>query len=267
MIALARADVAAAARRLAAAGVGSPHYDAERLAELAGDDDRAFAEYVDRRAKREPLQHITGVAYFRYVELAVGPGVFSPRPETELVAQAAINFAKPLTEPRVVDLCAGSGAIALSIASEVPTATVHAVEIDDAAFTWLQRNAAGTKVQLHHDDAATALPALAGTVDVVISNPPYVPLRMKTELEAEVRDHDPEAALYGGIDGLEVIRAIAARGALLLRAGGLLVVEHDDTHGDAVPALLAASGNWTDIADHVDLTGRPRFATAVRTSA
>ncbi|MDQ1709203.1 MAG: release factor glutamine methyltransferase [Frankiaceae bacterium] len=264
MIGVSRLDVAAAATRLEAAGVGSPRHDAERLAELAGDSASDFAAYVGRRADREPLQHITGVAYFRYVQLAVGPGVFIPRPETELVAQAAIDFARGLDHPTVVDLCAGSGAIALSVASEVPTATVHAVEIDDAAMTWLQRNAAGTTVQVHQENAVIALNSLAGTIDVVVSNPPYIPLRMKTALETEVRDHDPDTALYGGLDGLDVIIAVVRRAAGLLRNGGLLVVEHDDSHGESVPALLAESGEWADIGDHKDLAGRPRFATAVR---
>lgn len=267
MIAISRADVAAATHQLEAGGVDSPRHDAERLAEFAGGDDAAFAAYVDRRVKREPLQYITGVAYFRYLELAVGPGVFIPRPETELVSQAAIDFARTVDAPLVVDLCAGSGAIALSIASEVPTATVHAVELDARAFQWLQRNAAGTSVQLHKEDAAAVLRGLDRTVDVVVSNPPYLPLSSKAGMETEVRDHDPSPALWGGIDGLDVIRAIAGRAVQLLRPGGLLVIEHDDTHGIAVPELLSATGDWRDITDHQDLTGRPRFATAVRTSS
>lgn len=264
MITLPRSDVAAAARRLAAAGVGSPRHDAERLAECAAGDEAAFAAYVARRANGEPLQHITGVAYFRYLELAVGPGVFIPRPETELVAQAAIDFARTCDAPTVVDLCAGSGAIALSVAQEVPTAAVHAVEIDAAAFEWLQRNAAGSGVHLHHDDAAIAPPALDGAVDVVVSNPPYLPIGSESALPTEVRDHDPGPALYGGPAGLDVIRTIVRRAAGLLRTGGLVVVEHDDTHGESVPDLLAASGDWTAVADHTDLAGRPRFVMARR---
>lgn len=261
---LAGLDVAAAARRLAAAGVDSARHDAEMLAELAVDDEQAYTRYIDRRAAREPLQHITGVAYFRYLELAVGPGVFIPRPETELVAQAAIDFARTLAAPLIIDLCAGSGAIALSIAQEVPTATVHAVESDAAAMTWLRRNAAGTKVEVHQEDAAVALQGLDGTIDVVISNPPYLPLLLKSELETEVRDHDPSPALWGGDDGLDTIKHVVRRAAALLKPGGLLVIEHDDTHGDKVPALLASSAHWSDIADHDDLTGRARFATATR---
>lgn len=264
---LSRADVTAAAQRLEAAGVGSPRHDAERLAEAAGNDDELFRAYVDRRAKREPLQHITGVAYFRYLELAVGPGVFIPRPETELVAQAAIDFAKQLDVPLVVDLCAGSGAIALSIASEVPTATVHAVELGAAAFTWLRRNARTSSAQVHQGDAATALPELDGIVDVVVSNPPYLPLALESGMETEVRDHDPGTALWGGVDGLDTVRTVVRRAAQLLRPGGLLVVEHDETHGEAVPELLAASGEWHHVQDRADLTGRPRFATATRKSA
>ena len=261
---IARPNVAAAARRLEVAGVASPRHDAEALAELAAGDEQAFAGYVDRRSSREPLQHITGVAYFRYIEVAVGPGVFIPRPETELVAQAAIDFALTQQAPTVVDLCAGSGAIALSIAQEAPSATVHAVESDAAAIKWLQRNVAGTTVQVHQEDAATALGSLDGTVHVVISNPPYVPLGQRTRVHAEVRDHDPAFALWAGLDGLDVIKAVVRRAAGLLRNGGLLVVEHDDTHGGKVQALLEATGEWTRIEGHQDLAGRARFATAVR---
>lgn len=260
------ADIARAAQRLAVAGVGSPRHDAEALAELAAGDERAYAAYVDRRVAREPLQHITGSAYFRHLELAVGPGVFIPRPETELVAQAAIDFAIAHAPATVVDLCAGSGAIALSIAQEVPTATVHAVEIDAAAMTWLVRNAAGTSVTVHHQDAADALKGLDGTIDVVISNPPYLPLSSKSGMETEVRDHDPGLALWGGLDGLDIIKAVVRRAADLLKPGGLLVIEHDDAHGETLPALLAESGLWQGIRDHEDLTGRPRFATATRTA-
>lgn len=263
MISVSSYDIRAAAAVLAAAGVTSARHDAEALAEVALDE-RQYAAYVERRAAREPLQHITGVAYFRYLELAVGPGIFIPRPETELVAQAAIDFARALDTATVVDLCAGSGAIALSIASEVPTATVYAVEDDDAAMKWLQRNAAGTRVQLRHEDAAQALRGLESTVDVVVSNPPYIPSGLHYGMEAEVLDHDPAAALWGGRDGLDSIKFVINRAVELLKAGGLLVVEHDDTHHQSVPDLLRATGEWADIEDHEDLTGRPRFATATR---
>jgi release factor glutamine methyltransferase len=276
--------VAWGAERLREAGVASPEREAWLLLERASGltqsellslrdgcpgsvpgGDVYEEDYIPRRVGREPLQHITGVAYFRYLELAVGPGVFIPRPETELVVQAAIDFAGQQSAPTVVDLCAGSGAIALSIAHEVPGATVHAVEIDDAAITWLRRNAEHTTVQVHHADAATALPALDGTVDVVVSNPPYVPIGVRTHVEPEVRDHDPAIALWAGDDGLCVIKAVVRRAAALLRPGGLLVVEHDDTHGEVVPRLLAAFGEWSEIEPQLDLTGRPRFATAQRT--
>lgn len=258
-------DVRAAAITLSEAGVESARHDAQALAEVAADEQQ-YAGYIARRARREPLQHITGIAYFRYLELAVGPGVFIPRPETELVAQAAIDFARTLDAPLVVDLCAGSGAIALSIGSEVPTATVHAVELDDAAMPWLRRNAKGTDVQVHQGAAASALAGLDGAVDVVASNPPYLPLSSRNGMQTEARDHDPSPALWGGVDGLETIRDVVRRATALLRNGGLLVVEHDDTHGGVVPEMLAASGDWRDIADHEDLTGRPRFATATRAS-
>lgn len=266
MIGLTTFDVRAAAAVLEKAGVPSSRHDAERLAEFATNETQ-YAEYVARRAAREPLQHITGVAYFRYLELAVGPGVFIPRPETELVAQAAIDASKALSDAIVVDLCAGSGAIAISVASEVPTSTVYAVEIDQGALPWLERNAKGTTVRVRQGDAATALPELDGTVDVVVSNPPYVPLGMGIEMQAEVRDYDPAASLWGGQDGLDVIKQVIDRAAQLLKPGGVLVVEHDDTHGESVPALLRAPGLWQGITDHDDLTGRARFATATRSTA
>lgn len=259
-------DIKAAAKRLTAAGVGSPLHDAERLAELAAGDELLYAGYVDRRAGREPLQHITGVAYFRYLELAVGPGVFIPRPETELVAQAAIDFCLTQQAPTAVDLCAGSGPLALSIAQEAPRTTVHAVEIDPVAVQWLVRNARGTSVQVHQADAATALTFLDGTVDVVVSNPPYVPIGLAGKVDPEVREHDPALALWAGSDGLDVIHDVVRRAAGLLRPDGLFVVEHDDGHGEIVPQLLARTGDWRDVEDHRDLTGRPRFATATRGS-
>ncbi len=272
-----RGVLAAAATRLRDAGVPSPEHDAaELLAHVLGTDRSrlplveqvpadALGEYdalVARRAAREPLQHLTGRAWFRHVEVAVGPGVFVPRPETELLAGWAVETATPLGAPVVVDLCTGSGAIAKAVAHEVPRARVHAVELDEPAYRWAQRNLAGTDVDLRHGDLATAFDDLAGTVDVVVCNPPYVPLEAWESVAPEARDHDPHLALFSGADGLDAIRVLAVRAALLLRPGGALGVEHADVQGEAVPAVLTGSGRWTEVRDHRDLAGRPRFTTA-----
>lgn len=276
-----RAAVREATRRLADAGVPSPEADAVALAAhllkiSVGDVHKAMvlgavapAAYqglVAERAARVPLQHLTGRAGFRRVELSVGPGVFVPRPETEFVAGLAIDAALALESPLVVDLCTGSGAIALAVADEVPAATVYAVELGREAHAWAERNVAdtGLAVDLRQGDATEAFPELEGSVDVVVSNPPYIPLGM-VPLDPEVRDHDPELALYGGSeDGLAIPLAVAGRAALLLRPGGLLVMEHADSQGVTLPGALRRTGEWTDVADHDDLTGRPRATTAIR---
>jgi len=266
-----------AVERLRAAGVASPEHDAaELLAHVLGTDRSrlplvddvpatALTEYhalVARRAAREPLQHLTGRAWFRHVELAVGPGVFVPRPETELLAGWAVEAATLLEAPVVVDLCTGSGAIAKAVADEVPRARVHAVELDEPAYRWAERNLAGTGVELRQGDFATAFDDLAGSVDVVACNPPYVPLDAWESVAPEARDHDPHLALFSGADGLDAIRVLARRAAVLLKAGGVLGVEHADVQGDAVPAVLAATGRWAEVRDHRDLAGRSRFTTA-----
>ncbi|MET9022913.1 peptide chain release factor N(5)-glutamine methyltransferase [Actinopolymorpha sp. NPDC004070] len=274
-----------AARRLAEAGVASPRHDAEallahllgvprsRLAwssiELGPDQERRYAELVARRAGREPLQHLTGTAPFRHLELLVGPGVFVPRPETEVVVDWAIGalagLARGLGEaPLVVDLCTGSGAIAGSIAGEVPGARVYAVELDPDAHAWAERNLAGTDVTLVRGDAATAFPDLDGTVDLVIANPPYIPLEAYESVEREVRDHDPALALWSGPDGLDAIRMVERTAARLLRPGGVAVVEHADVQGETAPAVFAGTGRWDRVRDHLDLAGRHRFVTAWR---
>jgi release factor glutamine methyltransferase len=269
--------LAQASAVLAAAGVASPQVDAALLAEectgvprgrLGEVDDpgERFWQLVGRRAAREPVQHLLGRAWFRHTELAVGPGVFVPRPETELVAGAAIAQAQRRATdggvPVVVDLGTGSGAIALAVSTEVPGAVVHAVEREAPALAWAARNLAGTGVHLHAGDLATALPQLDGTVDVVVSNPPYIPPDALPR-DPEVRDHDPSPALYGaGADGLGTVRAVVDRARALLRPGGLLVVEHADSQGEAVCALLV--DGWQDVADHRDLAGRPRYTTAHR---
>ena len=162
----------------------------------------------------------------------------------------------------VVDLCTGSGAIARAVADEVPGADVHAVELDEQAFAWAERNLAGTGVDLRPGDMATAFDDLAGTVDVVVCNPPYIPLEAWESVAPEARDHDPHLALFSGDDGLDAIRVLAVRAAELLRPGGVVGVEHADVQGEAVPEIFAATGRWTEVRDHPDLTGRARFTTA-----
>jgi len=269
-----RDDVAAAAARLAAAGVESAHFDAEELAAHSLGVERRdlwrhdavgaeFLSYVERRAAREPLQHITGTAYFRHLAVAVGPGVFVPRPETEVVAEAAIAAARTGAAPVVVDLGTGSGAIALAIAGEVAGAQVHAVEADPAAHRWAQRNCAGTGVQLRLGDMADAFPELDGTVDVVVSNPPYIPDGAQIR-DPEVAAHDPAQALWSGADGLDAVRVVEQVASRLLRRGGTVVVEHADLQGRTAPAVFARTGRWADVADHRDLAGRDRYLTATR---
>ena len=278
--------VAEATRRLREAGVSSPEYDATALlAHVLGTprsglvlvDDVApelvaeFEALVARRGAREPLQHLTGVAAFRYVELAVGPGVFVPRPETELLAGWAIEVSTRLAGlgdstieggPVVVDLCTGSGAIAKAVADEVPQTQVHAVELSPEAFGWAERNLAGTGVDLRLGDAFTAFDDLLGGVDVVVCNPPYIPLEAWESVAVEARDHDPHLALFSGADGLDAIRVLERRAAELLRPGGVVGFEHADEQGETAPAVFSGSGRWSDVRDHRDLAGRPRFATA-----
>jgi release factor glutamine methyltransferase len=266
-----------AARRLTEAAVESPDHDARTLlahvlgierSQLALVDEvtpaqaAAYDALVTRRAAREPLQHLTGVAHFRHVGLLVGPGVFVPRPETELLAGWAIEQAAALEAPVVVDLGTGSGAIAKAVADEVPQARVHAVELDERAHAWAARNLAGSGVDLRQGDLAEAFDDLAGTVDVVVSNPPYIPHEAWESVAVEVRDHDPELALYASGDGLDTVRIVERRAALLLRPGGVVGVEHADVQGESAPAVFSEAGRWEQVRDHEDLTGRPRFLTA-----
>ena len=266
------------------AGVPSPRVDAELLvghvlglsrggvqakvatdAALSAEDSVTIAGLVERRAAREPLQHITGVAPFRSRELAVGPGVFVPRPETEQVAQYAIDAlaASATPQPIGVDLGTGSGAIALAMATEVPHSFVYGVEVSPRAFVWTKQNFRGIdNARAVFIDLAHALPELDGTVDVVISNPPYIPLGAIPR-DPEVRLHDPEIALYGGDDGLDVVRQVSATALRLLHAGGTLVLEHGELQAAAIAELLTQDG-WRAIAHHRDLLGRDRATTALR---
>lgn len=280
-------DLAAALRAataaLAGAGVPSPRADAELLAghllgvgrgrvaalALAGADaPEGLADLVAERCRRVPLQHLTGTAHFRRLELAVGPGVFVPRPETEGVAQLAIDRARSVVadrgRARVVDLGTGSGAIAASVASEVPGAAVVAVELSDLAAAWAERNLAPHGVELVRGDLRTALGDRDGTFDVVVSNPPYIPAGAVPQ-DPEVRDHDPHVALYGGgADGMEVPGAVERTAARLLVPGGYLVMEHAEVQADAVAGLLRAAGRWDRIEGHRDLTGRDRATSGIR---
>lgn len=255
-------------------GLSRGQVQAKALTDAAIDPEQHLAvlEAAERRAAREPLQHITGRAPFRALELAVGPGVFVPRPETESVAQLAIDalLAVPTPSPRAIDLGTGSGAIAIALATEVPHARVVAVENSARAFIWARQNAdrlAGSNLRLVFADLAELPPELDGeplgaSFDVVVSNPPYIPLGAIPR-DPEVRLHDPEAALYGGEDGLDVIRAISNRAAGLLRPGGALVLEHGELQGAAIRRLLTADG-WRAAATHRDLLGRDRATTALR---
>lgn len=277
--------LASAATLLAAAGVDSPRVDAElllaaqlgvpRSALLTHGDTPGFRQadfetLIARRAAREPLQHILGTAPFRYVEVAVGPGVFVPRPETELLVDAILPHLRDTERPAVVDLCAGSGALALAIADELPAAAVVAVENSPDALPWLTRNvtgsAAGNRVRVIAADVRDqeALRTLYREIDAVVSNPPYVPLGAQVSPEVLA---DPSVAVFGGGDGLSLLPAVITQSALLLRAGGVLALEHDDSHADAVPALLRDDGRWDDVTACRDLAGRPRYATARRNRA
>lgn len=238
------------------------------LDHLPDDDSARLTALVARRLTGIPLQHLTGEAHFAGVTVAVGPGVFIPRPETEVMTQAACAWLRGRPGPAgglvVVELCAGSGAISKELAAQLPGATVHAVEVSGEAVAYLERNLAGTGVRVVHADMAHALPELDGTVDLVIANPPYIPLDSWAEVPAEVRDHDPALALFSGADGLDAIRVVARVAARLLRDGGLATVEHADVQGESAPAVFVRHGAWRHVADRVDLNGRPRFVVAER---
>lgn len=307
-----------AERRLVAAGVPSPNVDAAEiiafvlgvrrnrliLQDLVTPVQRVRVEQLmTKRLSRVPLQHLLGTAAFRHIELQVGPGVFIPRPETELVVEAGIRELRdlPASERIAVDLCSGSGAIALSIGIEVENSRVYAVELDDEAVRWTRRNlaaqevalaAACSRVDVVHDDAALVadpghvLARLAGQVSVIVANPPYIPALMVPR-EPEVRDHEPKVALFAGEDGLDVVRGVLHTAAILLKPGGLLVIEHADVQG-ADAGLLGVSGLaqslvagdelallakmpigtrvWPEVIDRRDLNGLPRFTIARRSS-
>lgn len=270
-------------RILAAAGVASPRVDVELIAAHVLGVERgklplvplvdppvidAIGQLVRRRAQRLPLQHLLGHAALGNVTVEVGAGVFVPRPETELLLEWGLRAIEGVADPLVVDLCTGSGALALAFARERPDAAVHAVELDATALAWARRNAdacadAGDRaIVLHQGDVADPelLAELDGRVDLLVCNPPYVPVG--TQVPPEVGEHDPFDAVFAAGDGLAVIRHVVVAATRLLAAGGAFAMEHDETQAESVPALLTARRALTDVADHADLAGRPRFVTA-----
>lgn len=280
------AAIRSAVGLLAEAGVSDPAVDVELLAAhvlqlsrgavqaaairgdtLEPDDGVRFDDLIRRRAAREPLQHLTGHAPFRHLDLRVGPGVFVPRPETEMVAQLAIDALRAAASdsPIAVDLGTGSGAIALAMATEVPHARVFAAENSVDAFVWTKENFAQVSAEnaaLAFIDLARAFPELDGTVSVVASNPPYVP-DAAIPRDPEVRFFDPPAALYGGQDGLDVVRILSGVGLRLAHPGGMIVLEHGEWQGAEIRDILTADG-WRAAATHPDLTMRDRATTAIR---
>jgi len=290
------ADVAV---RLAARGIDSPRVDAEvlvahvlgvpraRLALAARVSESQCAELwalVDRREAREPLQHLTGTAGFRRLDLAVGPGVFVPRPETEILVEhalCAIDAARaddPGRPVRVAEFGAGSAAIALSLATEASDVHIQAVEISPEAMTWAAMNVATQRSALLRSRSTVALvladagdPGMvAGPVDLVVANPPYIP-DGAVPRDPEVRDHDPALALFGGPDGLDAVRRWIDTAADVLRPGGGLLIEHGDEQGEtgkdaSMPGLLRQDPRWSRVSDHPDLGGRPRVTSATRRS-
>jgi release factor glutamine methyltransferase len=273
-----RQAVAAATVRLAAAGVASPRIDAELLAAHVAGVDRgrlmflddadeqfrqAYDELVAARSRRIPLQHLIGTAPFGPLTLTVGPGVFIPRPETEALLEWASTRQLP-GKPLIVDLSTGSGALALALAARWPDARVLAVENSPAALEFARRTATGTRVEILDADvtAPGLLPELDGRVDLLVSNPPYIP--EAAVLEPEVAEHDPVTALFGGPDGMSVIRPIVTLAARWLRDGASCAVEHDDTTSELSVGVFVDDGHFTEVTARRDLAGRPRFVTATR---
>lgn len=270
------ASPAAEARTLAAAAAEVPVGRLITAPDLTESQLDVLAGWLRRRLAGEPLQHLTGRAAFRHLDLRIGPGAFVPRPETEVMVGWCLDRVRALPvreEPFVlVDLCTGSGAIAVALADELTGAhadpvlpvQIHAVELSAEALAWAERNLTGTGVHLHAGDLRDALPELDGRCDLVVCNPPYIPLEAWESVPAEVRDHDPDLALFSGPDGLDAWRVLAHTAHRLLKPGGLLAGEHADLQGEAVPRLLLDHGGWGSVRDHLDLTGRARFTTATK---
>nr|WP_300151973.1 peptide chain release factor N(5)-glutamine methyltransferase [Propionicimonas sp.] len=260
-----RLDSAAEARILLAHSAGVEPSRLALVAEVPDGVAAALAELVERRVAGEPVQYLTGRAWFRTVEVAVAPGVFIPRPETELMTGWAIDRLRDLPgEPVVVELCAGSGAISAAIAAERPGCRQYAVELSEAAARAAEANLAGTGVVLAEGDMADAFRPLDGTVDLVIANPPYIPLEAWEHVAVDVRTHEPDLALFSGEDGLDALTVVAEVAGRLLRPGGFVCAEHAEVQGAAVVALFAAAGAFVHVADHRDYNDRPRYVTAVR---
>ena len=272
--------VRAATEKLASQGVPSARHDAEAIAaHLLGTDRTAlwrylqgavptgFDDLVNKRCARIPLQHLTGTAYFRTISLSVGPGVFIPRPETEIVVEAALALLDqgPTQVPVVVDLCAGAGPIAVAVAVERPQSQVHAVEADPGAIPWLKSNAEQGPVHVHEADVLTCLPHLGGQVDVIIANPPYIPTDAVPR-DLEVARYDPAMALYSGDDGLSHMRMVEQTARRLLKPSGWAVIEHGDLQGTSAPGVFSGQPEWTAVQGHVDLNGRDRFFVAQRSA-
>lgn len=283
-----RLAVIEATKVLTEAGVASARADAEMLAAHVVGVERtrlpmvplvdpatvaSYRELVAERARRVPLHHITGWAAMGAITVQVGPGVFTPRPETDLLLAWGVGTLEGVHDPLVLDLCTGSGVLALALANARPDATVHAVESDPTALAWARRNlevrreAGDTPVRLHRGDATDRrlMVQWEGQFDLVLANPPYVPAG--TSLPPEVAQHDPEVALFAGEDGLSVIRPLVGVAAQWLKVGGAVGVEHDESHAEQVAGLFGARKVFADVTGHADLVGRPRFTTARRVSS
>ena len=220
-----------------------------------------FHDLLARRILHEPLQYITGIAYFRNLELKVGPGVLVPRPESELLVGAVLTHISNLPAPvSVVDLGSGSGALALAIATEAPNSRVIAVEKSDEAVVWLKKNVEAIieDLRIVHSDVSDALIGIK--CDVVIANPPYI--QDESDLPRDIVEHEPAIALFGGKDGMDAPRAFIAASARLLKSGGLLAIEHNELQGSLIADAL--SHDFQEIQLHQDLVGRPRWTSAIR---
>ena len=283
--------------RLKNANVSSPRFDAESLvafvlntsrnrvgliSEISDEQYRDIEKLVEKRVRRIPLQHLTGEQGFRHLVLSVGPGVFIPRPETEILVESVIRYIKDRNQDRiiVVDFCSGSGAIALSIAKECSNVEVFAIEKSTEAFKYLEINyqkyeeeitSHNCKVHLIQADINSEIEVLnnlIGQIDVVVSNPPYIPEKMVPK-EIEVKDHDPSVALYGGKDGLEIVRVVVQKANKLLKKGGLLAIEHSDLQGNpdnelSVPYILKETDSFEKIEDRKDLNALPRYCVGIK---
>ncbi len=282
-----RLAVLDATAALAAAGVGSPRADAEILAAHVVGVERTrlpmvplvdpltietYRRLVQQRVTRVPLQHLTGWASMGPITVEVGPGVFTPRPETELLLAWALQAIDGMDHPVVLDLCTGSAALALAIAHQRPDAQVHAVESDPTALAWARRNTdaraakGDTPVWLSQGDATDRrlLPELQGGVDLLVANPPYVPAH--APVPPEVGEHDPRIAVFAGPDGLDVLRPLVGHAAQWLAVGGAIGVEHEESQADVVAGMFAVRTVFADVVVHPDLVGRARFTTARRVS-